>query len=228
MGRIHTIFALQLPDSDDSDNQLEAENQSKGTVKASIWWEYFHAGNSISGLLCITLILIISQVICSGADYFVNVYTKIIFMDKLNQSTAISEDLCLIIYSVLILTVIIVSCELLAHFDQITRDIFVTDDYPALLSLFENLYACFESSSRTNVGLYSKSNYGILRYQPIGTHFKSFHKRYGRYGRAVAQVYVRIHTLSLSYVGSFGRNLHCQSHNVVSCACCNPSRLYHH
>ncbi|XP_061403043.1 ATP-binding cassette sub-family C member 4-like [Musca vetustissima] len=88
-------------------DQLEAEDQGKGTVKASVWWEYFHAGNSIAGLLGITIILIVSQAICSGADYFVNIYTKIIFMDSLNQETAISQDICLIIYSVLIAAVVI-------------------------------------------------------------------------------------------------------------------------
>ncbi|XP_059222915.1 probable multidrug resistance-associated protein lethal(2)03659 [Stomoxys calcitrans] len=100
-------FHKLLPANDSDDNKLVAEDQGKGTVKAAIWWEYFHAGNSVAGLLFIAFILLISQVICSGADYFVNVYTKIVFMDLLNQTIAISEDTCLIIYTALIAAVVI-------------------------------------------------------------------------------------------------------------------------
>lgn len=98
----------QLTLKKDEDDQLEAEDQNKGTVKASVWWEYFHAGNSIAGLLFIALILVISQAICSGADYFVIIYTKIISMGQHHQEATISENVCLIIYSALIGAAIVV------------------------------------------------------------------------------------------------------------------------
>ena len=89
--------------------QAVAEDQGQGCVKASVWWAYFHAGNNICGLIYITFILLISQAICSGADYFVNIYTKIVFMDAHHREVWIDENLCLIIYSVLIMSAIFVS-----------------------------------------------------------------------------------------------------------------------
>ncbi|XP_037813415.1 multidrug resistance-associated protein 4-like isoform X2 [Lucilia sericata] len=86
--------------------QVVSEDQGNGCVKASVWWAYFHAGNSVCGLIFITFVLIISQAVCSGADYFVNIYTKIVFMDSHNQDALISEELCLIIYSILIVAAI--------------------------------------------------------------------------------------------------------------------------
>ncbi|KAM7349634.1 ATP-binding cassette sub-family C member 4-like isoform 2-T2 [Cochliomyia hominivorax] len=87
-------------------DQIVLEEQGKGCVKANIWWAYFHAGNSICGLIFMTIILFLSQAVCSGADYFVNIYTKIVFMDNNKQDAPISENICLIIYSILIVAAI--------------------------------------------------------------------------------------------------------------------------
>lgn len=102
-----------MPRADMNDNvkteEVVAEDQGQGCVKASVWWAYFTAGNSICGLIYIVVILLISQAICSGADYFVNIYTKIVFMDAHKREVWIDENLCLIVYAVLIVSAIFVS-----------------------------------------------------------------------------------------------------------------------
>ena len=98
--------------TDTQENDKEeavSEDQGQGCVKASVWWAYFRAGNNVCGLIYITFVLLISQAICSGADYFVNIYTKIVFMDTHNREAWIDENLCLIIYSILIASAIFVS-----------------------------------------------------------------------------------------------------------------------
>lgn len=108
---IYFCFLLQPTKAPDKYQQVITEEQGKGCVKLSVWWSYFRAGNSIAGLIYILFVLLISQAICSGADYFVNVYTKIMFMEKLQEPDAahISENRCLIIYALLVASAVFVS-----------------------------------------------------------------------------------------------------------------------
>lgn len=124
--------------------QVVAEDQGMGCVKANVWWSYFRAGNSICGLMFMTFILFLSQAVCSGADYFVNIYTKIVFMDTNNQESLISEHLCLIIYSILIAAAIVVSfVENFLKELNFKFSLIFLDDYLPLLFILKNLHACF-------------------------------------------------------------------------------------
>lgn len=74
------------------------EDQTEGSVPWSVWLAYFRAGSGPMGLLGLAFILFASQFVCSYADYFVNIYTKIQ-----------CQTSCVVTYSILIAAAVIVS-----------------------------------------------------------------------------------------------------------------------
>lgn len=98
--------------SDDSDL---AEDQAKGGVSGRVWWEYFRAGCSVCGLIFMTCVMLLSQVICSGSDYFVNIWTQQEYLRSLSKPTIFTTSECLYIYGALIVAVVLVSKQRRLH-----------------------------------------------------------------------------------------------------------------
>nr|XP_014085546.1 multidrug resistance-associated protein 4 [Bactrocera oleae]XP_014085548.1 multidrug resistance-associated protein 4 [Bactrocera oleae]XP_036229160.1 multidrug resistance-associated protein 4 [Bactrocera oleae]XP_036229161.1 multidrug resistance-associated protein 4 [Bactrocera oleae] len=92
--------------SDDSDL---AEDQAKGGVSGRVWWEYFRAGCSVCGLIFMTCVMLLSQVICSGSDYFVNIWTQQEYLRSLSKPTIFTTSECLYIYGALIVAVVLMT-----------------------------------------------------------------------------------------------------------------------
>lgn len=86
-----------------------AEDQAKGGVSGRVWWEYFHAGSSLCGLIFLTLILLLSQMVCSGSDYFVNIWTQEEYLRSINKPTTFTTYECLYIYGALIIAVVVMT-----------------------------------------------------------------------------------------------------------------------
>lgn len=93
-------------EKDFNDNQEAAEDQAEGGVSARVWMSYFRAGASVSSLCVLVFVMILSQVVCSGSDYFVNVWTQQEFLRTAKKPTMFTTHECLLIYGCLILLVV--------------------------------------------------------------------------------------------------------------------------
>jgi len=96
----------------DEDGQANAESQAKGGVSGRVWWEYFRAGSSLSGLIFMVLVMLLSQVVCSGSDFFVNIWTEQEYRRSIGAPTTFTTNECLYIYGALIIAVVIVSRDI--------------------------------------------------------------------------------------------------------------------
>ncbi|GAB0088829.1 multidrug resistance-associated protein 4 [Sergentomyia squamirostris] len=96
---------LNSNDFDDNERE-EKEDQAEGSVPFSVWKRYFFAGSNCCGLIILLFVLILSQVITSGSDYFVNFWTQQEFLRGLDQETIFTREECLLIYGLFILAVI--------------------------------------------------------------------------------------------------------------------------
>ncbi|XP_017485264.1 PREDICTED: multidrug resistance-associated protein 4-like [Rhagoletis zephyria] len=95
--------------ADLSENLGGPEDQAKGGVSGRVWWEYFHAGSNLCGLILMTIFMLMSQVVCSGSDYFVNIWTQQEYLRSLSKPTTFTTFECLYIYGVLIIAVILMT-----------------------------------------------------------------------------------------------------------------------
>ncbi|XP_049304937.1 ATP-binding cassette sub-family C member 4 isoform X3 [Bactrocera dorsalis] len=96
-------------EQDLSDDSGLAEDQAKGVVSGRVWWEYFRAGSSVCGLVFMTCVMLLSQVVCSGSDYFVNIWTQQEYLRSLSKPTTFTTFECLYIYGALIVAVVLLT-----------------------------------------------------------------------------------------------------------------------
>ncbi|XP_050316874.1 ATP-binding cassette sub-family C member 4 [Bactrocera neohumeralis] len=96
-------------EQDLSDDSGLAEDQAKGGVSGRVWWVYFRAGSSVCGLVFMTCVMLLSQVICSGSDYFVNIWTQQEYLRSLSKPTTFTTFECLYIYGALIVAVVLIT-----------------------------------------------------------------------------------------------------------------------
>ncbi|XP_049304933.1 ATP-binding cassette sub-family C member 4 isoform X1 [Bactrocera dorsalis] len=96
-------------EQDLSDDSGLAEDQAKGGVSGRVWWEYFRAGSSVCGLVFMTCVMLLSQVVCSGSDYFVNIWTQQEYLRSLSKPTTFTTFECLYIYGALIVAVVLMT-----------------------------------------------------------------------------------------------------------------------
>uniref|UniRef100_A0A336LRH9 CSON001220 protein n=1 Tax=Culicoides sonorensis TaxID=179676 RepID=A0A336LRH9_CULSO len=87
-----------------------AEQQAEGGVSFYVWKSYFKAGASILLLILLVLVLLGSQAVTSGSDYFVNIWTQQEYLRYHNQTTEYTTYDCLYIYTGLIVGVIFMTC----------------------------------------------------------------------------------------------------------------------
>lgn len=96
-------------EKDLTDMQEVAEDQAEGGVSGRVWKKYFRAGASVSSLCVLIFVLILSQIVCSGSDYFVNIWTQQEFLRTANKPTIFTTNECLYIYGVLIILVVLMT-----------------------------------------------------------------------------------------------------------------------
>lgn len=89
-----------------TDMKEVAEEQAEGGVSPTVWKKYFCAGASPASLFVLFVVLILSQIVCSGSDYFVNIWTQQEFLRTANKPTTFTTNECLYIYGALILLVV--------------------------------------------------------------------------------------------------------------------------
>lgn len=89
---------------------ITAEQQAEGGVSFYVWSSYFRAGASICLLLILIVVLLGSQAITSGSDYFVNFWTQQEYLRYHNETTLFSTYDCLYMYTGLIVGVIFMTC----------------------------------------------------------------------------------------------------------------------
>ncbi|KAM7362920.1 CF transmembrane conductance regulator isoform 2-T6 [Cochliomyia hominivorax] len=87
----------------------QAEEQAEGGVSGRVWLEYFRAGSSFMGFSFMVFVMLMSQLVCSGSDYFVNIWTQQEYLLSNNQTTVLSTYECLYIYGALIIGVVIMT-----------------------------------------------------------------------------------------------------------------------
>lgn len=91
------------------DAEIEAEEQADGNLPLRACKKYFSAGASWCALLFLILVMIFSQCVTSGCDYFVNYWTQQEFRRASGEPVELSKHDYLYIYAALILAVIFVS-----------------------------------------------------------------------------------------------------------------------
>lgn len=90
-----------------------AEQQAEGGVSGRVWSEYFRAGSTLMGFSFMVFVMLLSQVVCSGSDYFVNIWSQEEYLRSMNQTTILTTYECLYIYGALIIGVLVVSLEIM-------------------------------------------------------------------------------------------------------------------
>lgn len=106
----------------DEKNDENAEDQAMGRVSSRVWKKYFLAAGSILSLSIMVFVLIVSQVVASGSDYFVNVWTQQEYLRLNNQTTILTTHECLYIYGVLIIGVVLVSPKIKYTFELLFKN----------------------------------------------------------------------------------------------------------
>jgi ATP-binding cassette, subfamily C (CFTR/MRP), member 4 len=74
-----------------------------------VFWQYFRAGASLPVLFFIILFLLFSQLVTSGSDYFVTIWTNQEFLRIVGEKTLFTTEMGLYIYGFLILAVVAVT-----------------------------------------------------------------------------------------------------------------------
>lgn len=105
------IHILQISVEQNIGEDENAEDQAEGYVSLRVWKKYLSAGGNAVWLSFMLFIMILSQVVCSGCDYFVNIWTQQEFLRKNNLPTLFSLNDGLLIYLLLILGVVAVSIQ---------------------------------------------------------------------------------------------------------------------
>ncbi|KAI8129034.1 putative multidrug resistance-associated protein lethal(2)03659 [Lucilia cuprina] len=91
------------------DTKEAAEEQAEGGVSGRVWKEYFNAGCSLMGFCFMVFVMITSQLVCSGSDFFVNIWTQQEYLRSTNQPTVLTTYECLYIYGALIIAVVVMT-----------------------------------------------------------------------------------------------------------------------
>lgn len=92
-----------------ADPTAEEEEQADGGISLRVWRRYFRAGASVLSLFILILVLISSQVVTSGSDYFVNYWTQMEFRRLSMEQIPYTTEEYLYMYGFLIIGVTIVS-----------------------------------------------------------------------------------------------------------------------
>lgn len=88
---------------------LDPEELIEDSLPIRACKRYLRAGSNIFGLVCVLCMLILSQIVISGNDYFVNWWTQQEHRRFRGEKVPFTKSEFLIMYGVLIIGVIIVS-----------------------------------------------------------------------------------------------------------------------
>lgn len=131
--------SIESSSQDGEDAEIEAEEQADGDLPLRAFRKYFSAGANWCALLFLVLVMIFSQCVTSGCDYFVNYWTQQEFRRASGEPVDFTKHDYLYIYAALILCVIFVSFPFEIY--KCWNDLAVSllsrlDMHAALLSLF--------------------------------------------------------------------------------------------
>ncbi|XP_064554775.1 ATP-binding cassette sub-family C member 4-like isoform X2 [Drosophila montana] len=85
------------------------ETQATGVISSRVWYEYFQAGSSWLSFSFMVFTMLLSQLVCSGSDYFSNVWTQQERLRSQGEPTNLTTYTCMYIYGALILGVVIMT-----------------------------------------------------------------------------------------------------------------------
>lgn len=161
---------------DAEDAEIEAEEQADGGLPLQACKKYFTAGANCCTLLFLILVMIFSQCVTSGCDYFVNYWTQQEFRRASGEPVEFTKHDYLYIYAALILGVIFVSFIFVVvarkmEFYSLAFCLLlsiVVGMHVALLSILQGLHAFVENVARSNVRQYSECADAFLRSESIG------------------------------------------------------------
>lgn len=100
--------------SSDNEAVQEEEEQVDGSISLSVWKKYFTSGGNGCTLTSLVLMLILSQVVTSGSDYFVTFFTRQESLRLDGETATLTTSECLYIFGILIVLVGLV-CFLRAY-----------------------------------------------------------------------------------------------------------------
>lgn len=103
-----TSTSFQISSSELDGPEIEAEEQAASGVPVRAVKKYFSAGASCCSLFFVVFVLLLSQVVTSGSDYFVNYWTQQEFKRSHGQQVSYTKEEYLGMYTVLILGVVFV------------------------------------------------------------------------------------------------------------------------
>lgn len=92
--------------------ESESRQEEKSETRIpfyKVFWQYFRAGANVSVLISIVIFLLFSQLVTSGSDFFVTIWTNQEFLRLLGEETLFSTTDGLYIYGFLILAVVVVT-----------------------------------------------------------------------------------------------------------------------
>lgn len=58
----------------DGEPQEVGESMETGTMRFKLFWKYMRAGASVSCLIFLTILLLLAQTACTGADYWLTLW----------------------------------------------------------------------------------------------------------------------------------------------------------
>ncbi|XP_060647055.1 ATP-binding cassette sub-family C member 4-like [Drosophila nasuta] len=86
-----------------------AEAQATGGIPARVWYEYFSAGSTLLSFSFMVCIMLLSQIVCSGSDYFANFWTQQEHLRFQGEPTKFTTYECMYIFGGLIVGVVIMT-----------------------------------------------------------------------------------------------------------------------
>lgn len=93
-----------------AENEARQEENSETRIPFyKVFWRYFRAGANSFVLLLILVFLLFSQLVTSGSDYFVTIWTNQEFLRLIGEKTLFTTNEGLYIYGFLILAVVVVT-----------------------------------------------------------------------------------------------------------------------
>lgn len=107
--------SIDSTSQDLDDAEVEAEEQADDGLPVRAFKKYFTAGANCCALLFLLSVMIFSQCVTSGCDYFVNYWTQQEFRRANGEPVALTKHDYLYIYAALVLGVIFVSYFHLEH-----------------------------------------------------------------------------------------------------------------
>ncbi len=87
-----SIQSLYSTVSNEDNKRQVAEDQAGSSIPLSVWLDYFLSGAGICFILLTFLVLICSQLVVSGSDYFVTFWTNQEYLRTLNESTVFTTN----------------------------------------------------------------------------------------------------------------------------------------